>query len=99
MANEIISTHKGKIGGYSHKKLDARWAKLREEAEDRQHEHDSLTTQEKLDKAFKRVKNGMGECKREIVRLQKRLVDEKEAKKKAVETEKKGLTEKKTVVK
>jgi hypothetical protein len=66
---------------YSHDKLDKRWAKLREEAEDRQDDYNKLTTAQKLDKALKRVAAGVGECKREIARLQKRAKAEKEAKK------------------
>jgi hypothetical protein len=86
---------------YSHAKLDAKWAKLRKQAEDRQEVHDKLATLLKIAKA----KSRRGESKREIVRLEKRLVAEKEAAKKAAAekdakpVEKKELPKGKKVVK
>ena len=58
---------------YSHAKADARKDKRRDAAEDRQIEHDSLTTDEKLAKA----KSRRGESKREVARLSKGLEWEK----------------------
>jgi hypothetical protein len=65
---------------YSHAKLDAYWDKLREQAEDRQEAHNKLTLKQKLDKAYKRVSEGKGECKREIARYTKLLKLAKPAK-------------------
>ena len=62
---------------YSHVILDGRKAQRREEAIDRQREHDQLTTEEKLAKAHYRVKQGFGNGRREIERLKRRLEMEK----------------------
>lgn len=68
---------------YSSVKLLARRHKRRDEAFDRQSEHDTLTLKEKLDKCKFRAKKGMGESKREVARLLIKLEKEKEAKKAA----------------
>lgn len=74
-ASVTSSTGEARKGraNYSHAKADARKHKRRDEAEDRQIEHDSLTTSEKLAKA----KSRRGESKREIARLSKGLEWEK----------------------
>lgn len=89
MKNETLNTETSRKGRqhYSHVKSDAKLAKRQEAAEDRQDEHNSLTTAEKIEKA----KSRRGESKREIARLEKRLKGEKEAKK--------ALTAAKSVVK
>jgi hypothetical protein len=68
---------------YSSIKLWARRDKRKEEAFERQIEHDSLSTEEKIAKCKFRAKKGMGESKREHTRLLIRLEKEKEAKKAA----------------
>jgi hypothetical protein len=86
---------------YSHAKLDAKWAKMREQAEDRQEAHDKLSITQKIAKA----KSRRGESKREIVRLTKQLAALKNAPIEKVIPEavknigKKALTPAKSVVK
>lgn len=74
-ASVTSSTGEARKGraNYSHAKADARKHKRRDEAEDRQIEHDSLTPDEKIAKA----KSRRGESKREIARLTKGLEWEK----------------------
>lgn len=62
---------------YSHAILDAWKTKLRDDAEDRQHSYNKLSTAQKLERAKKRVAQGLGECKKEIAKLTKRLEWEK----------------------
>jgi hypothetical protein len=74
-AATVTSTGESRKGRehYSHAKADARKNKRRDEAEDRQIEHDVLDTDDKIAKA----KSRRGESKREIARLTKGLEWEK----------------------
>lgn len=69
--NDLPETTKrsGKTNGYSNHKLHAKLDRKRQEAEDRQAEHDSLTLKEKIDKA----KSRRGNSTREISRLTAKL--------------------------
>ena len=78
---------------YSHDKADARQDKLRQEAEARQREHDSLSTAAKLAKAKQRVADGKGECKKEIAKLTKKLEWEKAQKVTAAAAKQAPMTE------
>lgn len=60
---------------YTHAKADARQAKKNKEADIRQSKHDALTIAQKLAKAKARVAKGLGNCTREIARLEKQLKD------------------------
>ena len=58
-----------KVGGYSSNKLHMKRDHKRHDAEQRNHEHSLLSTNEKVDKAFKR----RGNSKRELARLKSLL--------------------------
>lgn len=66
-SNELKSPKRGKINGYNSAHLHAKRNRKRQEAEARQREHNSLTINEKIEKARSR----RGESKREIARLTK----------------------------
>jgi len=94
MKNETVNTESGfrkGRGHYSHAKADKAKAQRRDEAFERQLEHESLSTSEQIQKA----KSRRGESKKEIARLKARLAKEVENAK----GEKKVLTPKKAVVK
>lgn len=77
MAKEptAVTGGKGRPGGYSYAKMQARIDKRRLEAEARQGVHDGLTTKQKIQKATAR-----GGSKRELERLNALLKAEKENK-------------------
>lgn len=85
--NEKTDTtiRRGKTGGYSSAKLQAKRNRKREEALDRQAEHDTLTVEEKIAKARDR----RGNSKRELARLNKEAPTKTEPVKK-VATKKKA---------
>lgn len=65
--NETKAPKRGKTNGYNSAHLHAKRNRKRQEAEARKREHDTLTLNEKIDKARSR----RGESKREIARLMK----------------------------
>lgn len=66
-SNETKTPKRGKTNGYNSATLHAKRNRKRQEAESRQREHDTLTLNEKIEKARSR----RGESKREIARLMK----------------------------
>lgn len=66
-SNEVKLVKRGKTNGYSSATLHAKRNRKRSEAEARKREHDTLTINEKIEKARSR----RGESKREIARLMK----------------------------
>lgn len=66
-SNETKPVKRGKTNGYNSAHLHAKRNRKRQEAEARQQEHDTLTINEKIDKARAR----RGESNREIARLMK----------------------------
>lgn len=77
---------------YSHAILDAKKNARRKQANERQDNHDSLSTAEKLSKAKFRVAHGMGQCLKEIAKLTKKLEWEK-AQKVTAQIKKAPMTE------
>jgi hypothetical protein len=73
---EVKTMKKGRES-YSSAKLMARRHQRRDDAFERQVEHDTLTLKEKLDKCKFRAKKGMGESKREVARLTIKLEESK----------------------
>ena len=65
--NETKTGNRGKTNGYNSTTLHAKRNRKRQEAEARKREHDTLTLNEKIEKARSR----RGESKREIARLMK----------------------------
>lgn len=66
-SNEVKAVKRGKTNGYNSAHLHAKRNRKRQEADARQLEHDSLTLNEKIEKARSR----RGESKREIANLMK----------------------------
>lgn len=66
-SNETKTVKRGKTNGYNSAHLHAKRNRKRQEAEARQQEHDTLTLNEKIEKARSR----RGESKRELARLMK----------------------------
>lgn len=65
--NEVKTVKRGKTNGYSSATLNAKRNRKRSESEARQREHDSLTLNEKIEKARSR----RGNSKSELARLMK----------------------------
>jgi hypothetical protein len=69
--NDIKTPKRGKTNGYNSAHLHAKHNRKRQEAADRQREHDSLTINEKIEK----LRSRRGDSKRELARLMKLAAD------------------------
>ena len=69
------STKRGKTNGYKNTKSKARKEQKRQEADQRNFEHNSMTIEEKIAKCQYRIKQGLGNSTKELARLNKQLVE------------------------
>jgi hypothetical protein len=69
------TTKRGKTNGYKNAKSKAKQDQKRNEADKRNFEHNSMTLEEKIAKVQYRIKQGLGESKKELARLNKQLAE------------------------